>query len=390
MAEPDTIWTRYISGIESARFSPDGSKIVVTQEYSLGLGIARVYILDANTGEEELKIEVPNYVFDGFLTNDNSYLYDRSGLAINLNTSETFETNPYYGMDYNTENGLFYGVRFDIESLPMGEEKVINPRLEIFDVISKEVSLTYPINDILLPKEILISNDNRWLVVSGKLYSGSSGNERSLQLFELIDGSPQFRKEIYRGAILGKFQFNSNSNLLVVQMGTGEPGYSKKVSYNLNNQTIEKEFDFEEKYSSYAFYENLIFWSSYPDFTFAISDYNNLELIKEYNFQCGAFFYFSDTKVLTAGPGSIIVMDITSILNELSAEDNQFAPFKLSYNQIVVEPQYQTHLYNQVGEDLSGFIQNNKINREVLPNGIYFLTIQGANVNKVVKFFQAR
>jgi WD40 repeat protein len=386
VAEPDTIWTRYISGIESARFSPDGSRIVVTTQYN------QAFIMDADTGEELNFIDSEFYLNDGFLTNDNKFYYDRTGVKFDLETEEIIKTTGYTGVDYNTDNGLFYGVIMSVTDLPKGGQEFSNPRIKIYNIEDDEVTETYPLENILITEDAILSNDNRWLAVSGRTNNDWENRIYSLQLFELVDGVPEFRIEIYRGDEYGhsmKFD-ESNTLFFISKKWVDNSSFGEQV-YQLSDFTKLKEFDKEFKIGGFINYDNLLINSDYLDAFLRITDFNTEETLREYELKGGGFIEKDQNKLLFAGGYAINMINFNSLLNSLSVtNENRFLPYELNYNQIIVEPIFNTYLFNHIGEDLSGFIQNNRINRENLPNGIYFLTIQGAGVNKVVKFFQAR
>jgi hypothetical protein len=384
---PDTIWSRQYGDIISARFSTDGSKVIITEP-------GAVYVLDSETGDEIYKDYMGGFVYDeAFLTNNNKLLFDHSGQIINIETGEKYSSNGMTtgkgNITHNKNNDLFYGLSATwVEGEAGNPGWYKDPKIMIFDPyqnkVLNEVELT------IFPIKIVSSNDGKWLAISGQTNGNQIDNPtKILRLYEVVDNIPVFRKEVFRGSefsSLMTFDYQS-SKIILGRNWKPEPHYSK-VAFDLNDLTIDKEFDIDGKFIGLRIYNDYIFSSVYPNDFLSIYSYSDLTKLKEFTSIDGGVIDFTDTFILSNYNNVISLLPLNTILNHLDMGVEYSIPIVQNYTQITIEPQYNTSLYNHLGQDQSIYINNNIIDKSALPTGIYFLHIQNSTYNKVLKFYK--
>jgi hypothetical protein len=364
---PDTIWSRQI-GVKNAHFSPDGSKIMVVGEDDLT-------IFDSFTGDKL------DYIASGiqlnvlFLDNER-LLYSNAGLIYDLTTktSSTFGTAERYWGDsrkrivnysknyiYKLENGF-------IETWNIETEKQIS-------------ALETTSGDI---KGLAISEESNKLCIAQFRFPPDQVPELMLHSYNLVDGIP-----VYEGKVAELFQnwldfphnceFDETGTKLTLPtifpmyfdytIGEVVPMFPIKLEYFKGGELIQNQYFYTPNYSK-LYSLNLL--------TNEITLKSNL---------LGEYTFSSTTHMAFAGGFYLYVFNKSDMLDPSSVEPTAL-PLVMDFNSITIEPQYNTSLYNHLGQDQSSYINNNIIDKSALPTGIYFLHIQNSTYNKVLKFYK--
>jgi hypothetical protein len=384
---PDTIWSRQYGDIISARFSTDGSKVIITEP-------GAVYVLDSEKGDEIYKDYMGGFVYDGaFLTNNNELLFDHSGQIINIETGEKYSSNGMTtgrgNITHNKNNDLFYGLSATwVEGEAGNPGWYKDPKIMIFDPyqnkVLNEVELT------IFPSKIVSSNDGKWLAISGQTNGNQIDNPtKILRLYEVVDNIPVFRKEVYRGLFFsGIMNFDYNSDYFFSAFKWENDATSSQNAFDLSVLNFDRKIDSNWANHKISKYGDYLFKSSGPQYWMEIYSYQTLSKINEVKLQCGSYFQFSKDYLLVNTYGGIGVVPLVQLLDHLDMEVEYSVPIVQNYTQITIEPQYNTSLFNHLGQDQSIYINNNIIDKSALPTGIYFLHIQNSTYNKVLKFYK--
>ncbi|MDC1068593.1 WD40 repeat domain-containing protein, partial [Candidatus Kapabacteria bacterium] len=179
LAEPDTIWTRDFGGITYVEFSPDGSRVIVSQRNEY-------YIYDSFTGEEITKHIFSNPFYRARFVFDSYHVLTTGGEINNLIDSTRVELKDE---NISLNNGShIYAVNHNLNYLYSYDN---DNNLIIWDLEANKLVeyLDYQI-DI---RHIEISPDNKWLVISQNTHG-----DGHIWLYDISgDGLLKHKKHVY-------------------------------------------------------------------------------------------------------------------------------------------------------------------------------------------------